>query len=84
MQREILHSLAGLVKPGGLLLYSTCSLEEEEDRGQAEAFAASHPDFVLLKDRLLLPEASHDGAYGALFLRTSSGTTEGSGTGNGQ
>ena len=69
LQGEILHSLAGLVKPGGLLLYSTCSLEEEEDRLQAESFAAAHPDFELLKDRLLLPEESHDGAYAALLLK---------------
>ena len=69
LQKEILLSLSDLVKPGGLLLYSTCSLEEEEDRSQAEAFAAARPDFVLLKDKLLLPGASHDGAYAALFVK---------------
>lgn len=79
IQKEILLSLADLVKPGGLLLYSTCSLEEEEDHLQAEAFAAARPDFVLLKDRLLLPGACHDGAYAALFLRQSSGSGAGSG-----
>ena len=84
LQKEILLSLADLVKPGGLLLYSTCSLEEEEDRIQAETFTAARPDFVLLKDKLLLPGTSHDGAYGALFLRKASGPTEESGTGSGE
>ena len=69
IQKEILLSLADLVKPGGLLLYSTCSLEEEEDHLQAETFASARPDFVLVKDNLLLPGAGHDGAYAALFLK---------------
>ena len=81
LQGEILHSLAALVRPGGLLLYSTCSLEEEEDRLRAESFAASHPDFELVKDRLLLPEAGHDGAYGALFLRNAGGSSADSAAG---
>ena len=72
MQKGILLSLADLVKPGGLLLYSTCSLEEEEDRLQADAFVSARPDFHLEKDRLLLPASGHDGAYAALFLRKAS------------
>ncbi len=68
LQKRILNSLAGLVKPGGFLLYSTCSIEEEEDQKQIADFLAEHEDFALIRDRLLLPGDHHDGAYGA-FLR---------------
>lgn len=47
IQRAILRAAAGVVRPGGLLIYSTCSLEPEENDLQVEAFLAEHPDFVL-------------------------------------
>ncbi|MDQ8153648.1 MAG: 16S rRNA (cytosine(967)-C(5))-methyltransferase RsmB [Gemmatimonadota bacterium] len=47
MQRDILRSAARLVKPGGLLIYSTCSLEPEENEAQVEAFLAAHPGWRL-------------------------------------
>jgi len=47
-QREILRSAARLVRPGGRLLYVTCSLLREEDEAQAEAFLAAEPDFALV------------------------------------
>ena len=46
-QRDILASAARLVKPGGRLVYVTCSLLREENEAQAEAFLAAHPDFAL-------------------------------------
>lgn len=48
-QRRILDSAARLVRPGGRLIYVTCSLLEEEDERQAEHFLASHPDFHALR-----------------------------------
>jgi 16S rRNA (cytosine967-C5)-methyltransferase len=47
-QRAILASAARLVKPGGRLVYATCSLLEEENERIAGEFAAAHPDFALL------------------------------------
>lgn len=47
VQRALLESAASVVAPGGLLVYSTCSLEIEENDGQVETFLATHPDFVL-------------------------------------
>lgn len=47
LQREILASAATVVRPGGLLVYSTCSLEPEENDMQVDAFLAAHPDFAL-------------------------------------
>ena len=46
-QRAILRSAANVVKPGGLLVYSTCSLETEENDAQVESFLAEHRDFTL-------------------------------------
>ena len=44
-QAEILHSGAVLVRPGGRLVYSTCTFAPEEDELAVEAFLESHPDF---------------------------------------
>lgn len=47
MQRTILRDASRLVRPGGLLVYSTCSLESEENDAQVEQFLREHDDFVL-------------------------------------
>jgi 16S rRNA (cytosine967-C5)-methyltransferase len=48
LQQRILASAARLVKPGGRLIYATCSLLPEENEGQIDAFLAQHADFSLL------------------------------------
>lgn len=47
IQRSILRAAAEVVRPGGLLVYSTCSLEPEENDLQVEAFLDEHPQFAL-------------------------------------
>ncbi|RYG58941.1 methyltransferase domain-containing protein, partial [bacterium] len=49
LQRELLDCAALLVKPGGALVYSTCSLEREENEGQIEAFLARQTKFSVEK-----------------------------------
>jgi 16S rRNA (cytosine967-C5)-methyltransferase len=44
-QRTILAAAATMVKPGGTLVYATCSLEPDENEEVARAFLAGHPDF---------------------------------------
>ncbi len=46
-QASILAAAAKLLKPGGRLVYATCSLLPQENRGIVDAFLAAHPDFVL-------------------------------------
>lgn len=48
LQRRLLDHAAGLVKPGGRLVYCVCSLEPEEGERQATAFLSRHPDFERL------------------------------------
>ena len=45
-QGEILHSAAKLVRPGGYLVYSTCTFAPAEDEGVVAAFLEAHPEFT--------------------------------------
>jgi len=47
LQRSILRAAADVVKPGGLLIYSTCSLELEENDAQIDWFMSENQNFVL-------------------------------------
>jgi 16S rRNA (cytosine967-C5)-methyltransferase len=57
LQQAILNSAVRLLKPGGRLVYATCSLLKEENEAVAEAFGESHPDFELLPVHKLLVDA---------------------------
>ena len=46
LQEQIVNNAARYVKPGGLLLYATCTLVQEENEGMVEKFLQSHPDFT--------------------------------------
>jgi 16S rRNA (cytosine967-C5)-methyltransferase len=63
-QLDLLKLAATKLKPGGVLVYSTCSLEPEENSDVVKEFLASHSNFKLETERELLPFAdSVDGAY---------------------
>lgn len=47
IQRELLEAVSGLVKPGGVLVYSTCTIERSENEEQVEHFLQAHPEFEL-------------------------------------
>ena len=70
LQGEILDQAAPLVATGGLLVYSTCSNEPEENASQVEAFLARHPEFGLEAKRESVPfETQHDGAFAAALRK---------------
>ena len=62
VQKEILEGAARIVAPGGLLVYSTCTLEPEENEGQVEAFLQRHPEFIV-EGGEGVPEVIQDGPY---------------------
>ncbi|WP_282609586.1 RsmB/NOP family class I SAM-dependent RNA methyltransferase [Pelagibius sp. Alg239-R121] len=45
-QTEVMQAAAGLVRPGGRLIYATCSLLQEEDEAQVEAFLKNNDEFT--------------------------------------
>jgi len=83
-QNNILEAAAKLVKPGGRLVYATCSLLEAENDGVARVFGQAHPEFVAVDAdpggagiatgfpgaRTLLPHREGcDGFYAVAFQR---------------
>jgi 16S rRNA (cytosine967-C5)-methyltransferase len=85
-QARLLHALWPLLRPGGHLLYCTCSVFKAEGQEQVQAFLARHKEAQLkpspghlLPGRTALsvampdnPEGEHDGFFYALFQRGSS------------
>lgn len=45
IQKDILHQVAPLLKPGGYLIYSTCTVDKEENEGVVQAFLHNHPEY---------------------------------------
>ena len=75
VQRSILEAASALVKPGGRLVYGTCSLLDEENGAVTSVFMAAHPEFeiipateILTRQGVVVPEGL--GSDGALKLLT--------------
>lgn len=66
IQRELLEEVHRLLRPGGVLVYSTCTIEREENEGNIMRFLQEHPDFELAPIQIeglpaLLAEAAASG-----------------------
>ncbi len=74
VQRELLEHASGFVRPGGRLIYSTCSIEHEENGGVVDAFCESNPGsgFHCVSARTCTP--MNDGHDGAGVFRLVSGS----------
>ena len=68
IQSELLTRYAAHVRPGGQLIYATCSLSRVENEDISTAFLAAHPEFTVASSQTILP-ATHntDGFYVAVF-----------------
>lgn len=83
-QAEIMDKAAGAVKPGGRMVYATCSLLEDENEKQVAAFLARHPEFTLKPVppelgapcmRLTPLRHGTDGFFGAVLERAAEPTS---------
>lgn len=71
VQKKILDSCSVLLKKEGVLVYSTCTLNQKENSRQIKAFIERHPEFVLLEEKTCFPyEKDWDGFYMAKLLKT--------------
>ena len=70
LQREMLSVVNNYVKPGGKLLYSTCTIHREENEENTEWFVKNYPAFKLIKEKQSLPGIDGgDGFYIAMFVK---------------
>lgn len=69
LQQKILSDYSAMTKPGGMLVYSTCSILPSENKNQVEAFLAENKNFEFLKDKTIFPSQGFDGFYMALLKR---------------
>lgn len=70
LQQHILNDYCQMVKPGGLIVYATCSILPSENERQVERFiAANSADYELLRERHIFPSEGFDGFYMALIKR---------------
>ncbi|MBI4567836.1 MAG: methyltransferase domain-containing protein [Planctomycetes bacterium] len=67
-QRALLGRAFDCLRPGGVLVYSTCSVDREENEEVARAVLAERPGARLIDTRLVMPQGGrHDGGFAALF-----------------
>lgn len=70
-QAEILESYSSMLKPGGRMVYATCSILPSENELQVQAFLAKHGDrFELVAEKRFLPgQDGYDGFYAAALVK---------------
>ena len=63
IQMTILQDCVNYVKPGGRLVYATCSLFAQENEDQIDAFLADNDDFERVNQSVIFPSAQSDGFF---------------------
>lgn len=71
LQQRLLQAALDRLRPGGRLVYSTCSIEPEENELVVETVLKQRHEVTLCADRLFLPATTGDGGYQALLHKTS-------------
>lgn len=70
LQQSILGSYHNMLKPGGLMVYATCSILPSEDAQQVKHFLADNDNFELLEQHYFLPsQYGFDGFYAAVLQK---------------
>lgn len=74
LQQEILDVVASYVKPGGTLVYSTCTIHRAENEENVEWFIAKHPEYRVEKMKQIFPEETlGDGFFLCKLIRDANG-----------
>lgn len=69
-QDEILDCAAGMLCPGGRLVYSTCTFAPAENEGSVERFLKRHPEFCVLERKRLWPhQVKGEGHFAAVLVK---------------
>jgi 16S rRNA (cytosine967-C5)-methyltransferase len=70
LQKELLEEAGNWVEKGGILVYSTCTLNQKESEKQVVLFLSLHPDYQLIEERTIFPQDYEtDGFYMAKMQR---------------
>ena len=69
LQQHILQDYCDMLKPGGLMVYSTCSILPSENEKQVQHFLSGRKGFELIEEKHIFPSEGFDGFYMALLKK---------------
>ncbi|MCC6251652.1 MAG: methyltransferase domain-containing protein [Bacteroidia bacterium] len=69
IQSDILTNYSTMLKPGGLMVYATCSILPSENEMQIKSFLANNHQFELIKHQSIMPSWGYDGFYMACLRK---------------
>lgn len=69
LQQHIIRDYCDMLKPGGMMVYSTCSILPSENEKQVQTFLSERQGFELIEEKHIFPSEGFDGFYMALIKR---------------
>jgi 16S rRNA (cytosine967-C5)-methyltransferase len=69
IQKNIINDYSQMLKPGGMMVYATCSILYDENENQVRAFLDTHENYQLVEEKRVNPSPTSDGFYMALLLK---------------
>ncbi len=70
VQQEIISNYSRMLKPGGTMVYATCSILPSENQDQVEKFLNANKKFEFISDRKVMPTEGFDGFYMAKLVKS--------------